>query len=72
MRSNTNSWTSDEARAELPRCAVCDDVLGVYEPIMHVVDTHARPTSRAAEPTVSSSEGRCYHLDCYERLVGAG
>jgi hypothetical protein len=45
-------------------------VLGVYEPIMHVLGGYARVTSRAAEPGVSSSEGQCYHVDCYERLVG--
>jgi hypothetical protein len=59
-------WSLDE----LPRCPACGDVLGVYEPIVHVLGTHARRTSRAAEPSVSSSEGQCYHLGCYERLVG--
>ena len=47
-----------------------DDVLGVYEPIMHVLHGYARPTSRAAEPGVPSAEGQCYRVDCYERLVG--
>ena len=37
---------------------------------MHVFGGYARLTSRAAEPGVPSSEGHCYHLDCYERLVG--
>ena len=55
---------------EPPRCAGCDDVLGVYEPIMHVLGGYARVTSRAAEPGVSSAEGECYHADCYQRLVG--
>ena len=57
-------------RDEQPRCPACDDVLGVYEPIMHVFGGYARLTSRAAEPGVPSSEGRCFHLDCYERLAG--
>ncbi len=55
-------------RDEIPRCAACDDVLGVYEPIMHVLGGFARLTSRAAEPGVPDSAGHCYHLDCYERL----
>ena len=55
---------------ELPRCPACDDVLGVYEPIMHVLGADARLTSRAAEPDVSSGDGQCFHVDCYERLVG--
>ncbi len=45
-------------------------MLGVYEPIMHVLGGYARVTSRAAEPGVSSAEGQCYHADCYQRLVG--
>ena len=46
------------------------DVLGVYEPIMHVLGGYARVTSRAAEPGVLSAEGQCYHADCYQRPVG--
>ena len=65
MRLGEGDWSLDE----LPRCPDCGDVLGVYEPIVHVLGTQARRTSRAAEPSASSSEGQCYHLDCYERLV---
>ena len=37
-RSTTSSSTSSETgtTGDLPRCPACDDVLGVYEPIMHV------------------------------------
>jgi hypothetical protein len=70
MPSTTNSSTSSSPVDELPRCPACHDVLGVYEPIMHVTDASARLTSRAVEPVVSSSEGEWYHLDCYERIVG--
>ena len=64
------SGQGERSREEPPRCAACDDVLGVYEPIMHVASGSARLTSRAAEPAVPCSDGHCYHLDCYERLVG--
>ncbi len=60
----------ERRRDEPPRCARCDDVLGVYEPIMHVLGGNARLTSRAAEPGVASGEGQWYHAECYERLVG--
>jgi hypothetical protein len=66
MGQGQGEWGSDE----LPRCVACKDVLGVYEPIMHVLGGYARLTSRAAEPGAPSLEGNCYHIDCYERLVG--
>ena len=52
-----------------PRCTACDDVIGVYEPLIHVVGGAARRTSLTADPEVCSSGGRCYHLECYERLA---
>lgn len=55
---------------QLPRCTMCEDVIGVYEPLVHLDRELARHTSRAAEPGVTDASGQCYHLDCYERLVG--
>lgn len=49
-----------------PRCSACDDIIGVYEPLVHVGDDFAERTSRAASPEICSP-GRCFHLDCYER-----
>jgi phage major head subunit gpT-like protein len=54
----------------MPRCTACDDVIGVYEPLVHTLGRSVRRTSRAVEPGVFASEGECYHLDCYECLVG--
>ena len=54
----------------VPRCPECDDVIGVYEPLVHTLGALARRTSRAVEPGVFAADGECYHLDCYERLVG--
>lgn len=51
-----------------PRCAACDDVIGVYEPLVHVAGGYARSTSRAAEPDVPCSEDECYHESCFEGL----
>jgi hypothetical protein len=51
-----------------PRCAACGDVIGVYEGLVHVIDGVSRSTSRAAERGVTSSDGNCYHLGCFERL----
>lgn len=47
-------------------CDFCGEVIGVYEPLIHVFENSARRTSRAAEPDVSSLKGDRYHLDCYE------
>ena len=55
---------------ELPRCTACKDVIGVYEPLVHMFDGLARRTSRAAEPDVLDSAGDRYHLECYTRLAG--
>jgi hypothetical protein len=52
---------------EPPRCQACGDVIGVYEPLVHLGDGFATRTSRAAEPEICSS-GQCFHLDCYEQL----
>jgi hypothetical protein len=60
---------SDQRR----RCADCGDVIGVYEPLVHVIGATARRTSLAANPETCSQDGDCYHAGCYERLVfGAG
>jgi len=51
-----------------PRCTACDDVIGVYEPLVHVSGGAALRTSLAADPQFCRVGGDCYHLECYERL----
>ena len=52
---------------ELPRCAYCGGVIGVYEPIVRVLDGAASTTSRGAEPSLTTdSPGLLYHAVCYE------
>jgi hypothetical protein len=51
-----------------PRCAACLDVIGVYEPLVHVFAGFAWRTSRAAEPSIATAAGMLYHLECYEKL----
>ena len=55
-----------------PRCVACGDVIGVYEPLMHVIGAAARRTSLAADPDACSGDGDCYHAGCYERFVSGG
>jgi hypothetical protein len=52
----------------VPRCGSCDDVIGVYEPLVRVFHGSVQHTSRAAEPLRESSGERLYHLGCYESL----
>jgi hypothetical protein len=52
----------------VPRCGACNDVIGVYEPLVRVHEDSVRHTSRAAEPLLRGL-GECwYHLGCYESL----
>ena len=51
-----------------PRCPICNDVIGVYEPLMHLGAGFATRTSRGAEPEICS-DGACYHLECYQRVA---
>jgi hypothetical protein len=52
----------------IPRCGACSDVLGVYEPIVCILEGSVRHTSRAAEPKLARPGERCFHLGCYESL----
>jgi hypothetical protein len=71
---NLGMCMPDPERPESPpsvarrlRCAVCRDVIGVYEPLVHVLEDLAWRTSLAAEPGVASAGGEHYHADCYAR-----
>lgn len=45
-------------------CAVCGDVIGVYEPVLVMETTRPRVTSLAREPELSSVEADLAHRDC--------
>jgi hypothetical protein len=51
-------------------CDHCADVIGVYEPIVVVIDNEARETSRAAEPMIVSERGERYHRACFLERFG--
>jgi hypothetical protein len=56
---------------DAPRCRRCRDVIGVYEPLVLLVDGGLRETSRAADPDVTALDGDLYHRSCYAQLVEA-
>jgi hypothetical protein len=43
-------------------------VIGVYQPVIWLVDGRGRETSRAAEPDVGT-HGDLFHRCCYAQLV---
>lgn len=52
-------------------CAGCGEVIGVYEPLVHVIAGVAHKTSRAADPQLARCDSAaCYHLACRD-LGGA-
>jgi hypothetical protein len=51
-------------------CTACRDVIGVYEPLVHVLEDLAWRTSLAAEPGIAAAGGEHYHADCYSRRPG--
>jgi hypothetical protein len=53
-----------------PRCRLCGESIGVYEPLVAVEWGRARKTSRAAEAEIATTPGEYWHLACHEHLCG--
>ncbi len=54
-----------------PRCELCGEVIGVYEPLINVHTDGVHKSSRAADPGLSvGASGSLYHAACYERAPG--
>jgi hypothetical protein len=72
------SWTSEAAMrrekggmtTDSFRCRICDDVIGVYEPLVLCTGSGSRITSRAAESALDLSGGTYYHRPCFEQQNG--
>jgi hypothetical protein len=56
--------------SKLLRCFHCEDVIGVYEPLIAVVGRWTCVTSKAAEPNIADQADECYHAVCYEQVLG--
>ena len=64
-RSTDGDWMTAVGNVR-QRCPVCDDVLGVYEPLIKIIDRVGYATSLAAE---SISDGDVVvHKSCAESL----
>jgi hypothetical protein len=45
-------------------CPVCEDVIGVYEPVVVIDQSRARHTSLAKEPSLGHGEHIVMHRHC--------
>jgi hypothetical protein len=56
----------DTESAGPPRCGLCVDVIGVYEPLVLAGADYTGTTSQAAEPHLFPTLDACYHGTCFE------
>jgi hypothetical protein len=49
-------------------CDRCHGVIGVYEPLVTIVDGEPCRTSLAADPDLTRNDGPSYHLKCFAEL----
>jgi hypothetical protein len=54
-----------------PRCAICDDLIGVYEPALVIEDGLVRRTSLAREPLLRAGRKMIIHGSCAGGLPSA-
>lgn len=52
------------------RCWHCEEVIGVYEPMVVFSDGEAHKTSKAADPDIGEHGDECYHSSCYAQVYG--
>ena len=69
QRRRPSPTVTCEIESAIPRCEWCGDVIGVYDPLVHVAGETVRRTSRAAEPDIADVAGRIYHDACYQLVV---
>lgn len=62
--------TSPMRHRRLPRCDLCDEVIGVYEPILVEGPDGDRVTSLAADPELDVRGLLCRHPSCADTMSG--
>ena len=62
-----SSWGQEPRQPLTPIlvCEACDDVIGVFEPLVLSLDGTTYLTSVAATPELAFAHGYTYHRDCY-------
>ena len=51
-----------------PLCALCGEVIGVFEPLIRHLEGRADETSLAAQPGLEVGAGDLYHRPCFDRI----
>jgi hypothetical protein len=51
---------------QTPRCRHCEEVIGMYEPVVTLVEGTPLRTSRLAAPAGQLASWPCFHSDCFE------
>jgi hypothetical protein len=65
--------SASSLKPTVPRCEICGEPVGVYEPLVKVDGERVCRTSRAAAPDLSWGEdGACYHARCFDQGTNAG
>jgi hypothetical protein len=55
-----------------PRCKLCGEQIGIYEPLVVHSWQDARRTSFAAEPELLQTDATWYHDECSQRMGTSG
>lgn len=63
-RTGARPILREMAEEERPTCPVCNDVIGVYEPILVVGHESGPPTSLAREPWLRADRCELMHAAC--------
>jgi hypothetical protein len=61
----------DPQAAKPTTCSRCGAVMGVYEPLVCLVEGRLRRSSRAADPELLKLAAACHHATCFERSIEA-
>jgi len=63
-RLTADGWSALRQLADVLSCAICADVIGVYEPAIVARGDQRRRTSIAREPRLGSGQETVMHLGC--------
>lgn len=55
-----------------PRCDLCGEQIGIYEPLVVGSRLDARRTSFAAEPELFQTDATWYHDECSQHMDSSG
>ncbi len=57
---------------QIPRCAICNDAIGIYEPLVVLSEFRVSRTALAVEPSAADDADGVFHGDCVPTLRVTG